>query len=162
MTKIAKLIFRTLLAVGLWFSGFSLAAEPLDSKLTLISNVNIFDGENETLLRNMHVLVKDNLIETVSDEPLAVIQTTNVTMIDGGGRTLMPGLIDAHWHSLMSSMPLQTLLSSDISYMSLVGAKANEAALMRGFTSVRDIGGNVFSLKKATDEGLINGPRIYP
>ena len=162
MTKIAKLIVRALLVVSLWFSGFSLAEEPLDSKLTLISNVNIFDGENEKLLRNMHVLVKDNLIETVSDEPLAVIQTTNVTMIDGGGRTLMPGLIDAHWHSLMSSMPLQTLLSSDISYMSLVGAKANEAALMRGFTSVRDIGGNVFSLKKATDEGLIIGPRIYP
>ena len=162
MTKSVEIIVRTLLVVSLWFSGFSLAEEPLDSKLTLISNVNIFDGENEKLLRNMHVLVKDNLIETVSDEPLAVIQTTNVTMIDGGGRTLMPGLIDAHWHSLMSSMPLQTLLASDISYMSLVGAKANEAALMRGFTSVRDIGGNVFSLKKATDEGLINGPRIYP
>ena len=79
----------------------------------------------------MHVLVKDNLIETVSDEPLAVIQTDNVTMIDGGGRTLMPGLIDAHWHSLFSSMPLAKLMVSDISYMTLVGAKANEGALMR-------------------------------
>ena len=162
MKKITKVITGAVLATVCIYSSFSHAVEPIDSKLTLISNVNIFDGENEKPLRNMHVLVKDNLIETVSDEPLAVIQTTNVTMIDGGGRTLMPGLIDAHWHSLMSSMPLQMLLSSDIAYMSLVAAKANEAALMRGFTSVRDIGGNVFSLKKATDEGLINGPRIYP
>lgn len=162
MRKPENVVIGMLLASSVFLSGFSQAAEPAPSKLTLISNVDIFDGENKKLLKNMHVLVKDNLIETVSDEPLAVIQTTNVTMIDGGGRTLMPGLIDAHWHSLMSSMPLQTLLASDISYMNLVGAKANEAALMRGFTSVRDVGGNVFSLKKATDEGLINGPRIYP
>ena len=62
------------------FSGFSLAAEPLESKLTLISNVNIFHGENEKLRKNMHVLVKGNLIETISDEPLAIIQTDNVTI----------------------------------------------------------------------------------
>jgi imidazolonepropionase-like amidohydrolase len=162
MKKSVKIIVRALLAGSLYFSGFSAVAEPLDSKLTLISNVNIFDGENEKLRKNMHVLVKDNLIETISDEPLAIIQTDNVTMIDGGGRTLMPGLIDAHWHSLFSSMSMAKLMSSDISYMSLVGAKANEDALMRGFTSVRDVGGNVFALKQAADEGLINGPRIYP
>jgi imidazolonepropionase-like amidohydrolase len=162
MKKITRVITGAVLATSCVYSGFSHAVEPIDSKLTLISNVNIFDGENEKLLKDMHVLVKDNLIETVSDEPLAVIQTTNVTIIDGGGRTLMPGLIDAHWHSLYSSMPLPTLMTSDLAYMSLVGAKANEAALMRGFTSVRDVGGNSFSLKKATDEGLINGPRIYP
>ena len=49
----------------------------------------------------MHVLVKDNLIETISDEPMAIIQTDNVTIIDGGGRTLMPGLIDAHVPSVV-------------------------------------------------------------
>ena len=162
MKKITPIITAALLASVWVFTSVAKAAEQVDSKLILISNVNIFDGENEKLLKNMHVLVKDNLIETVSDEPLAVIQTDNVTMIDGGGRTLMPGLIDAHWHSLFSSMPLAKLMVSDISYMTLVGAKANEGALMRGFTSVRDVGGNVFALKQATDEGMINGPRIYP
>jgi len=162
MQEISKIISAALLAFVLGFSGISQAAEPAAPKLTLISNVNIFDGENEKLLKNRHVLIKDNLIETISNEPLAVIQTDNVTMIDGGGRTLMPGLIDAHWHSLFSSMPMAKLMASEISYMSLVGAKANEDALMRGFTSVRDVGGNVFALKQATDEGLINGPRIYP
>jgi len=130
--------------------------------LVLISNVNIFDGKTEKLHKNMHVLVKDNQIETISSEPLAVIQTDNVTIVDGGGRTLMPGLIDAHWHSLFATLSLAELMTNDLAYMSLKGAIANEGALMRGFTTVRDIGGNVFSIKKATDEEIINGPRIYP
>ena len=60
-------------------------------KPTLISNVNIFDGKTDKLHQGMQVLIKDNLIETISDEPLAVIQTDNVTMLDGGGRTLDTG-----------------------------------------------------------------------
>ena len=99
-----------LLAVVVCISGFARAAEQPSPKLTLISNVNIFDGKTEKLQKNMHVLVKDNLIETVSNEPLAVIQTDNVTMIDGGGRTLMPGLIDAHWHALFATIPMAKLL----------------------------------------------------
>jgi hypothetical protein len=67
-----------LLAVIVCISGFARAAEQPSPKLTLISNVDIFDGQTETLHKNMHVLVKDNLIETVSNEPLAVIQTDNV------------------------------------------------------------------------------------
>jgi imidazolonepropionase-like amidohydrolase len=73
-----------LVAVTFYISGFARAAEQPSPKLTLISNVDIFDGRTDKLHKNMHVLVKDNLIETVSNEPLAVIQTDNVTMIDGG------------------------------------------------------------------------------
>jgi hypothetical protein len=69
-----------LLAVIICFSGFAQAAEQPPPKLTLISNVNIFDGKTEKLHKNMHILVKGNLIETVSNEPLAVVQTDNVTM----------------------------------------------------------------------------------
>lgn len=144
------------------YSSAANAVQPVDSELTLITNVNVFDGESEQLRKNMAVLVRGNLIESISDGAETLSPTDNMTIIDGGGRTLIPGLIDAHWHSLFSTMPMPTLLSSDVAYMSLVGAKANEDLLMRGFTSVRDIGGNVFSLKRATDEGLVNGPRIYP
>ena len=49
------------------FTGISQAQEPAEPKLTLISNVNIFDGEHEKLHENMYVLVKDSLIETISD-----------------------------------------------------------------------------------------------
>jgi imidazolonepropionase-like amidohydrolase len=142
-----------LLAVIFCISGFARAAEQPPPKLTLISNVDIFDGQTETLLKNRHVLVKGNRIGTVSDEPLAVVQTDNVTMIDGGGRTLMPGMIDAHWHALFATMSMTKLLQSDLSYLTIVGARANRDALMRGSTTVRDVGGNVFALKQATDEG---------
>lgn len=90
----SRTIVIVLLAVITSISGFAQAAEQPASKLTFISNVNVFDGKTEKLHENMYVLVKDNLIETVSNEPLAVIQTDNVTMIDGGGRTLMPGVIE--------------------------------------------------------------------
>jgi imidazolonepropionase-like amidohydrolase len=125
----------------------------------LFTNVNVFDGVNEALIENANVVVTDNLITAVSTEPLAV---AGGRVIDGGGRTLMPGLIDAHWHSLFATLSVAELMTNDLAYMSLKGAIANEGTLLRGFTTVRDIGGNVFSIKKATDEGMINGPRIYP
>ena len=73
-----------LVAVIFCISGFARAAEQPSPKLTLISNVDIFDGQTERLHKNMHVLVKDNLIEPLSNEPLAVIQTDNVTIIADG------------------------------------------------------------------------------
>jgi len=130
--------------------------------LTLISNVNVFDGRESALRRNMHVLVKDNLIETVSAEPLAVVQTGNVAMIDGGGRTLMPGLIDNHWHAMFAGATMAAIVSRQDGYINLLAAREAKATLLRGFTTVRDLGGNSFSLKAAIDEGLYPGPRIYP
>jgi len=99
----------TLATAGLAaLAGFTHAQDAADTpqaKLTLISSVNIFDGTSDKLHENMHVLIKDNLIEQISDEPLAIIQTDNVTMIDGRGRTLMPGLIDSHVHLTYSGTP---------------------------------------------------------
>ncbi|BHH86087.1 metal-dependent hydrolase family protein [Desulforhopalus sp. 52FAK] len=158
--KFKKLLIA-LLAVILCMPGFAQAAEPSAPKLTLISNVNIFDGKTEKLHQNMHVLVKDNLIETISSEPLAVIQTDNVTMIDGGGRTLMPGLIDVHWHTYYANIPVSTLTTGDMSEVAIKGFVGAEKTLMRGFTTVRDIGGNPFAVKKLTDTGEYPGPRMY-
>ena len=83
-------------------------------------------------------------------------------MINGGGRVLMPGLIDAHWHAFMASVPQMLLMTADPSYLHLLAARQAEATLMRGFTTVRDLGGPVFGLKRAIDEGVMIGPRIYP
>jgi len=150
-----------LLAVSFGIPGFAQAAETPQPKLTLISNVNIFDGKTETLHKNKHVLVKGNLIETISSEPLAVIQTDNVTVINGGGRTLMPGLIEAHGH-MAQNAPAAIVNSGQ--YWDEVGARLTERAehyLDLGFTTVRDVGGWVFGLKKAIDQGIVPGPRIY-
>ena len=102
-----------------------------------------------------------NLIERISAEPIEV-EAGQVEVIDGGGRVLMPGLIDAHWHAFMAATPQPVLMTADPSYLTLLAAQQAEATLMRGFTTVRDLGGPVFGLKRAIDEGVIVGPRIYP
>jgi imidazolonepropionase-like amidohydrolase len=150
-----------LVAVTFSISGFAWAAEPPPPKLTLISNVDIFDGKTETLQKNMHVLVKGNLIETVSNEPLAVIQTDNVTMIDGGGRTLMPGMIEAHGHITFASPLVKMLIGQDANEQAIRSARRAHDYLMAGFTTVRDMGGNSFGVQKALDAGMFPGPRIY-
>ena len=157
----SKNVLISLLAGILFIPGFAQAAETPAPKLTLISNVNIFDGENERLLKNMHVLVKGNLIETISNTPLAIIQTDNVTMVDGGGRTLMPGMIEGHGHVMFAS-DLPKLLNQDEFEQGVCAARRANDYLMHGFTTIRDCGGNTFGVKRAIDQDIISGPRIYP
>ncbi len=127
------------------------------SGTTLFTNVNVFDGVNEALIENANVLVTGNLIAAVSTDPLAI---TGGKVIDGGGRTLMPGLTDCHWHSMGAYMG-RDMLAAGLGKLNLVAAHGAEKTLMRGFTSIRDMGGPVFALKEAIDEGLFVGPRIY-
>jgi len=139
------------------FSSITPAQE--DAFPVLFTNVHVFNGIDEERIENANVLVVGNVIAEVSDEPLFA---ANARVIDGGGRTLMPGLIDMHWHSAFANIPQAIGLSSDIAYHTLIAARGNEAALLRGFTTVRDVGGNVFSLKRLTDDGTYIGPRIFP
>jgi imidazolonepropionase-like amidohydrolase len=107
-------------------------------------------------------LVRGNQIEKISSLPIATDRRGDAIIIDGADRTLMPGLIDAHTHVVMESISMTTALLSDMGYLNLVAARAAEGLLLQGFTSIRDMGGPIYSLKRAIDEGLINGPRIYP
>jgi imidazolonepropionase-like amidohydrolase len=85
-----------------------------------------------------------------------------VNVIDGGGRTLMPGIIEAHNH-LMLSMPNTAWFNThDIIYIAAAGAEEARRFLMRGWTTVRDIGGPAMGIQRAIDDGRIIGPRIYP
>jgi imidazolonepropionase-like amidohydrolase len=120
----------------------------------------VFDGKSARLSGPSNVLVRGNVIERISTAAIAPEADTRV--IDGGGRTLMPGLIDNHWHMMFIRPSPAVMLTADVGYLNfLAGAEAN-ATLMRGFTTVRDVGGPVFSLKQAIDEGLVVGPRIFP
>jgi imidazolonepropionase-like amidohydrolase len=139
--------------------------EPLRGKrvpTALFQNVRIFNGTNGQLSAPAFVLVRGNTIEAISATPIATDRRADTVLIDGAGRTLMPGLIDAHWHTmLVRPTPAETLVW-DRGYASLVaGAEATDT-LMRGFTTVRDLGGPSFGLKRAIDEGVVAGPRIYP
>jgi len=128
----------------------------------LFQNVRIFDGKASSLTAPSNVLVRGNRIEKISASPIPVDRSANTRVIEGGGRTLMPGLIDAHWHTMMAATPLPILIDGDIGYLNLLAARQAEATLMRGFTTVRDLGGPSFALKRAIDEGVVIGPRIYP
>lgn len=127
----------------------------------LINNVQIFNGKDEALATG-NVLISNNLIKKISAGPISIDTTTSTTIIDGKGRFLMPGLIDAHTHLILESLPMQAALNADISYLTIVASVAAEKQLMRGFTTIRDLAGPSFGLKRAIDERLIKGPRIYP
>ncbi|PRA45355.1 hydrolase [Ochrobactrum sp. MYb68] len=125
----------------------------------LFENVRIFDGKGATSLSApSNVLVNGNLIERISTDPIEIEATKRIA---GNGRTLMPGLIDAHWHAmLIATTPLETM--NDIGLAYLAAGDEAEDTLMRGFTTVRDVGGPAFGLKHAIDRGFVEGPRIYP
>jgi len=153
---VASLAFATSL------TGLAQPAQQAPPSTVLFQNVRIFDGKGGALSAPSHVLVRRNKIERISTAPISVDRSANTQIVDGSGRTLMPGLSDMHAHTMFETVPQPVLLVSDIAYLNLVAAKAAENQLMRGFTSVRDVGGPAFSLKRAIDQGLFAGPRIYP
>lgn len=128
----------------------------------LFENVRIFDGKGGPLTDPANVLVRDNKIAVISKEKIPADQTSGATVIEGGGRTLMPGLIDAHAHVTFWTTPLAFAATADPNYLQIRSAVHANGMLMNGFTSIRDVSGPAFGLKRAIDEGLIPGPRIWP
>jgi len=155
--------FIKTIAVSAWLCSIgSAAAAQTTAGVTLFQNVRIFDGTGKSLSAPSNVLVRGNRIERISSASIALDPTAGGVVIDGGGRTLMPGLIDAHWHTMLARPRFSELLTVDLGYLNVLGAAEATATLMRGFTTVRDVGGPTFGLKRAIDEGVLPGPRIYP
>ncbi|WP_423357665.1 amidohydrolase family protein [Dyella halodurans] len=128
----------------------------------MFNNVHVFDGKSASLSGPSNVLVRGNRIEKISTTAIPADAAKGATIIDGGGRTLMPGLIDAHWHAMLVRPSPAQALTADLGYTTLLAAAEATDTLMRGFTTVRDLGGPAFSLKRAIDDGLVVGPRIFP
>ena len=163
MNAISRRIFIATLplaAVGLATAARAQGSPPADAGATLFQNVRIFDGKGASLSAPSNVLINGNIIARISTEPIAA--EPGVTVITGNGRTLMPGLIDAHWHAMLIRPNPAQAISGDVGYNNIAAAVEATDTLMRGFTTVRDVGGPVFGLKAAIDAGLIAGPRIYP
>jgi imidazolonepropionase-like amidohydrolase len=129
--------------------------------LVLFSNVKVFNGVDDKLIK-ADVLVENNLIKQVSEEPLAIIASANATIIDGGGRTLMPGLIDGHSHVMINADYIVLERDMDITDITIRSEIVMKRYLMDGFTTVRDMGGPTFGLARNIDKGLIVGSRLYP
>jgi imidazolonepropionase-like amidohydrolase len=126
----------------------------------MFANFLLFDGKSDALRGGLRLFVEGNRIKQIAGGDLTPSDGTQ--MIDCGGRVIMPGLIDAHWHSIFAALPVSALFSADIAYIFLAASAEAERTLMRGFTTVRDLGGPSFALKQAIDDGLATGPRIYP
>ncbi|SEP18807.1 metal-dependent hydrolase family protein [Aquisalimonas asiatica] len=151
-------------AVGL-YAGFGTSpllmaeAPKRDPRPLLLTNLRLFDGHRLELQQGRAVLVGGDRIKDVIAADAA---PENVRRIDCQGHVLMPGLIDAHWHSTLCGVSQVTAMTADIAYVHLVAAREAERTLLRGFTTVRDVGGPAFALKQAIDEGVMAGPRIFP
>ncbi|MBN3519359.1 amidohydrolase family protein [Algoriphagus lutimaris] len=130
-----------------------------EPSIVLIKNANVFDGVNEQLQEGVDILIEGNLVKSIGKNLSA---GNDATIIDAGGKTIIPGLIDVHWHMALAELPMTFVLSGDAFEVGIRSTLASPKTLMRGFTTVRDMGGTVFSLKKLIDEGLVVGPRILP
>ncbi len=129
-------------------------------KAVLFTNVDVFDGVNESLLEEASVLVVGDRIAEISRGNIQPPEHAQV--IDGAGRTLMPGMIDVHAHLAITTALHEihgNITPEENAIRSTVIARD---FLADGFTTVRDLGGNTFGLKKSIDSGLIPGPRIFP
>lgn len=137
---------------------FAQAPTPAE-RPTLLTNLRLFDGITSTVQEGRNVRIEGN---KVVDLPAAGDAPGDVEIIDCGGRLVMPGLIDAHWHSTLCGLTQSQAMMADVPYVHLVAAHEAQRTLMRGFTTTRDAGGPSFALKRAIDEGIVYGPRIYP
>jgi imidazolonepropionase-like amidohydrolase len=134
-------------------------ADAKEPNAILFKKVKVFDGKSDKLTANTSVLVLGNKIKKIGGD---VEAPKGATVIEADGRTLMPGLIDAHWHAMLVRPTPAEALTWGVGYANLVAGTEATDTLMRGFTTVRDVGGPAFDLKRAIDEGVIAGPRIYP
>jgi len=126
---------------------------------TLIKNVSIFNGTSQQLITGKNVVLVGNKIDSIIAADSSDLGYDQV--IDGNGGYLSPGLIDNHWHCVLA-LDYGVVFSSPTQYLDSVATWEANELLMRGVTTVRDAGGNTAGLKRATDEGYVVGPRIYP
>jgi imidazolonepropionase-like amidohydrolase len=124
-----------------------------------LEHAAVLDVVGGRLLRDQRVVTAGGQIVRV--EPVeAALPPEGARLIDVRGRTVMPGLCDAHVHVIAWTANLTELMRTSASYTAAQAAEILRAMLMRGFTTVRDAGGADYGLALAVDEGLIDGPRI--
>jgi imidazolonepropionase-like amidohydrolase len=118
-----------------------------------IVNATVFDGESDDLVDGPVVVADGRITEIGGDAGAADI------VIDARGGTVLPGLIDAHFHAYAVSLHLLDIEARPLSYVALAGARRLRAALGRGFTTVRDVAGGDAGFARAIAEGLFPSPR---
>jgi len=125
----------------------------------LFKNARIFDGSSANCAEGMTVVVADGLIQEVSSK--SVKAPSDAQVIDVAGKTLMPGMIDAHVHAFASDVLVQKIETLGEAYRTAHAVRMLQHALRCGFTTVRDVGGGNYSLYRAMADKLFTGPRFF-
>lgn len=131
------------------------------SNRLLFRNVRVFDGSSADLV-NGDVLIDGTFIAAVAESPVGDDPARKTTIIDGGGRVLMPGMSDAHVHLVGNANSYVDMVMGTEAHIALNGLAEARNMLHRGFTTVRDMAGDTADIKSVIDRGLFEGPRIYP
>jgi len=143
------------------FAGFGLGPETAygqgAGRPVLLTNLRYFDGTTLAMQQGRDILLDGGRIAAIIP---AGTGPEEARRIDCGGRAVIPGLIDAHWHSTLVGVTQLQAMSADIGFVHLMAGRQAGATLMRGFTTVRDAGGPALGLKLAIDRGVVAGPRI--
>ncbi|MEJ8567960.1 metal-dependent hydrolase family protein [Elongatibacter sediminis] len=126
--------------------------------ITIFENCAVFDGVSDERKPGMNVAVENDEIKEVSESP---IRAKDATVFDIGGRTLMPGLIDAHVHIYSAFINYAHTADMPHTLMALHATGRLREILSRGFTTVRDVAGGDFGAKRAIEEGVVPGPRLF-
>lgn len=124
----------------------------------VIRDARVFSGCSKQLA-DADVLVSGNMITRIAPDLQA---PEGAVEINGEGHTLIPGLIDAHWHGMYATATIGEMMTTNEGHWNLKTSIAQRDALYRGFTTVRDTAGPMFDIATATDTGIIVGPRVYP
>lgn len=127
--------------------------------IIVIQSGNVLDLEKGVLLENHHVVIENDRIVEVTDRHAAF---RDARIIDAAGKTVMPGLIDCHVR-ILASIENESADSIQSDVLPAIRAlPILDAMLSNGFTSVRDTDGAVWAIRRATEGGLVPGPRIFP
>jgi len=124
----------------------------------LFENGALLDPAAGELRAGTSVLLEGDRIVEVSERP---IRAEGALRIDARGRTLMPGLIDAHVHAAITTLNLAAMQGRPATLIAFESGRVLEAMLRRGFTTVRDAGGADWGLAEAVRRGLVKGPRLF-
>ncbi|GAA4868266.1 amidohydrolase family protein [Saccharopolyspora cebuensis] len=126
----------------------------------LITGVRVFDGLGDAAEPGAVLVEGDRIAATGAEARERAPERAEV--LDGGGRVLLPGLTDAHVHLVALGTEPAGLATASAGLPHLRALEAARRMLLRGFTAVRDMGGDVAAVKQVIDEGLFPGPRLYP
>lgn len=126
--------------------------------MLVLKNALLFDGENEELIEDAVIVIEGGRIREVTT---GNFKTADAGVIDLGGRFVMPGLIDNHFHAYSPTFDMQALDRMPKTLLASYAAKFVSEALQRGFTTLRDPGGGDIGLSLALEKQLVNGPRYF-